>query len=55
MKNLKFVGGALKLFYQDVQDMTAYIVFADHDPSSIDSFGKLTLFKNASRVNTDED
>jgi hypothetical protein len=55
MKNLKFIGGALKLFYQDVEDLTAYIVFSDYNSSSMDSFGKLTLFKNAPRVNANED
>jgi hypothetical protein len=54
IKKLKFVGGALKLFYKDVQDMTAYIVFADYNSSSMESFGKLTLFKDAPRVNADE-
>ena len=51
MKKLKFVGGALKLFYADVTDMTAYIVFGDFP----DSFGQLTLYKNAPRVNPEED
>lgn len=45
----------MKLFYQDVQDLTAYIVFGDYDPSSMDSYGKLTLFKDAPRINTNED
>jgi len=29
LKKLKFVGGALKLFKADLEDLTAYIVFGD--------------------------
>ena len=29
LKKLKFVGGALKLFKADIDDLTAYIVFGE--------------------------
>ena len=52
IKKLKFIGGAIKLFKADVEDLTAYLVFGDFGS---DEFGKLTLYKDAPRTNTDED